>query len=435
VTVTSTDEPGILLPMRHFVTLCLLALPLLRCDSSPPMSQAVPAAIVDSASHVLAQLVATANPQAGTLTFSPAQIAASISPQALKGLTIDQAGGGDAQPANTVDLVSTDCMNNFSTGGHVFQCNVELRSFFPFAVQNVYAQVTSITASDGGTVVGYQGINSTSDSTYSPPLSNALGLWGYNNGSTNGSFLSAYVSGQPSGLNSATQTWEFENADNQIIQYGVSIWGTIGYSSYSFGFAASRYVDACTGGTSTTNDEEETLVNLPFDFAIYSDIYYGTTQKGGFGADGIFTFGRVSRPPAQPLPNSLVSYPAIFPFWDNLVTTSGGQICYQTFFAAPNRKFVVEWQGMNFGNAPGNSPPSSLDFEVLLFEGSGEIDTIYHSMVGGTGSGDRQNGSMATIGVQDGTHALYDYEFSPLSGGSDQGYYATGSSNSYIPHY
>jgi hypothetical protein len=99
--------------------------------------------------------------------------------------------------------------------------------------------------------------------------------------------------------------------------------------------------------------------------------------------------------PSSAAPNLLVA-----PYWTDLITRGGG-ICYGVVGAAPNRRWVVEWEDvMEFG---GGSQGAHATFEVIVEEAApprtnNVIDVAYHQMDGlqrpNAGSGiENQDGS------------------------------------------
>jgi hypothetical protein len=113
-------------------------------------------------------------------------------------------------------------------------------------------------------------------------------------------------------------------------------------------------------------------------------------------------------------------------------------MCTETFGTAPNRLFGVEWFDYDFNTPPpgslgdGPNQGANLDFEAFLYEGTGEIDTVYNTMSPGTGTSPtagRESGGLATTGLQNetGTVATSDHD---NTGGFG---YGAGNGWSYIP--
>jgi len=80
---------------------------------------------------------------------------------------------------------------------------------------------------------------------------------------------------------------------------------------------------------------------------------------------------------------------AIFPYWDDLNPSTGGNIRYSTLGSAPNRRFVTTWT-----NVPHYNVSGSYTFQVVLYE-NGSIRFRYDASSNANGS---SNGG-ATIGV------------------------------------
>src|SRR5437660_7220380 len=83
--------------------------------------------------------------------------------------------------------------------------------------------------------------------------------------------------------------------------------------------------------------------------------------------------------------NNLIS-----PHWDDLLTNSTGSCIFSsTTGTAPNRIFNLEWRATLFTGG------GSVNFELRLYETTGEIDFVYGTVT--------NSGSSATVGVQRGT--------------------------------
>jgi hypothetical protein len=429
------------------------------CSAPAPKAEPVASGIANAESgssgprnsRALGHFTATFDGKTKALSFAPVGrpivLDDNLQPLSEDGITVSQSGGGNGQPTNTVDLVSTGCVNTYPTG-NTFQCTVNMRSYYNTrSIANVYAQIDSVTV--GGTTYTttaspYDSNNSDTDSTYNPPLSNLHGLWAHQNTSTNGSFLSANDGsngGNGNGNNQGSRIWEFKNPGNLAVSYDILVWASLGYSNYASAFGPS-YVDACSGGTTVTTTSKSGIP-LPFDFMLFSSSALDTVN---IAYNGQITFGSThltnhNPPIALPSTSSNVPRPVIFPFWDDLKygaaapavnpSAAAGEMCYQTLGTAPSRQFVVEWRNMTFANAPGLTPPCSLDFEVLLYEGTGEIDTVYNYMDGTTTgsapSNGRETGTQATFGFQDSTGTLANQDAT-----NDVGNYSSGTSNAYI---
>lgn len=137
--------------------------------------------------------------------------------------------------------------------------------------------------------------------------------------------------------------------------------------------------------TAYPQDDDKQLVNIGFTFNYggvgYTQVRIITNGALHFGADQNFhqAFNNTAFPIAA-------ADRVIAPYWDDLDPGSGGTVRYSTLGSAPNRYFVVSWEGVpRYGGA------GSYTFQAILYE-SGDIKFQY-----GPGSAD---GSSATIGVE-----------------------------------
>jgi hypothetical protein len=368
----------------------------------------------DRANHRLA-----IDPPSATAASASKIVRYSVDP-----IPIDQTGG-PLPPPNNVDLVSTNCIDSYPAA-QTFQCDVELRSTFTRALTNVYVQITSVTL-NGAAITGYDGTNS--DSYNSLGLDPTHGLWGYTNASEDPNAISGVLTSEAAGFNTGTRTWVFDNTADQNIDYAIAVFASEGFSSYDLSGpnpSLAGYVDACSGGTSITTSPA-TNIALPFDFTIYNT----NTTSLNVAFNGQITFGTTALTTSSvpsALPSAAAPAPVFFPFWDDIgasTTDGSAQICYQTIGTAPNRQFVLEWSGLDFLNAPGGpNLGANLDFEVFLFEGTSEIDTVYNAMTGDATSDGRENGALATVGLQDetGTIATAEYQSQSFGTGFSWGY-------------
>jgi hypothetical protein len=142
-------------------------------------------------------------------------------------------------------------------------------------------------------------------------------------------------------------------------------------------------------------------IGFDFDFfgSTYSDFYVTSNGLVMFG-------GGSTQYTNHNIPNTWGADNYIAPFWDDIVIHSSGDIMYQTIGTAPNRKLVIQFTNMSFWN----SPVLLGTFQVILYEGSNNIQTQYRSIVDLTS--DRASGNSATIGLEnaDGSAGvLYSY--------------------------
>ncbi len=150
------------------------------------------------------------------------------------------------------------------------------------------------------------------------------------------------------------------------------------------------------------NGDIQNLI-LPFNFIFYGIRYNSITvcSNGWISPGGTeqFTFMNWQ------IPGALGPSPMIAPFWDDLMTSSGGQVCY--YYDSAAHRFIVEWSGMR------NHYDSSVEtFQVILLDetyyetttGDGEIIFQYKEINNtDQGSYPSSHGQFATVGIEDHT--------------------------------
>ncbi|HSH03058.1 MAG TPA: Ig-like domain-containing protein [Anaerolineae bacterium] len=151
-------------------------------------------------------------------------------------------------------------------------------------------------------------------------------------------------------------------------------------------------------------DDGETSVSLPFTFN-----YYGNNiTELRVGNDGGILINNLTgdvpfNNSALPSGDANLANGVILPFWDD-IDSDTGDVYTATVGVAPDRQFIIQWhQRPHFSNV-GDST-----FQVILYEGSNNIDFVYEDVVFGNASFD--NGASATVGLQrDSSNALqYSY--------------------------
>ena len=130
---------------------------------------------------------------------------------------------------------------------------------------------------------------------------------------------------------------------------------------------------------------------IGFDFEFfgnsYNQFYINTNGQVLFGA-GSWYYAN------DPIPDNWIPQNFIAPFWDDLVIDETGDIMYQTVGTAPNRKLIVQFRNMSFWA----NPDLLGSIQVILFEGSNEIQIQYRNLINVTVT--RTTGSSATIGLE-----------------------------------
>lgn len=138
-------------------------------------------------------------------------------------------------------------------------------------------------------------------------------------------------------------------------------------------------------------------VTLPFAFPFGGTSYTSLSVN----ADGYIAFdGRNGFNQNFIIPTASSTYPYTAPnafiaaFWDDLNPSAGLEagIFAQVLGTAPNREYVVEWYRIPI---QANNTRTELTFQVVLFEGSGDI-LLQYAQLKGPGS----TGASATIGVE-----------------------------------
>jgi hypothetical protein len=151
-----------------------------------------------------------------------------------------------------------------------------------------------------------------------------------------------------------------------------------GQQTYAAGTCNDAFEDISSTGTLAPNASncDDCGDNLPIGFTFN---FFGTDHTDiNVSSDGYLTFGATtgdfSNDPS--FPNPAEPNDMIAPYWDDWQTALGGDIYYQTIGSAPNRHFVVQWQGVqHFG-----STDEFATFEAILSEGSNNIAFRYGAL-------------------------------------------------------
>lgn len=159
--------------------------------------------------------------------------------------------------------------------------------------------------------------------------------------------------------------------------------------------------------TSYPNDDDRQTVNIGFTFN-YGGVNYTQLQ---IITNGLLHFG-ANQNMHQAFTNTTLPTGAydrfIAPYWDDLnpLGNPTTQVRYSTLGSAPNRRFVVSWEGV-----PVFPNTGSYTFQVVLYE-NGDIKFQY-------GAGNA-NGASATIGleVSSSDYNLFSFNASSVSNGT-----------------
>jgi hypothetical protein len=170
-------------------------------------------------------------------------------------------------------------------------------------------------------------------------------------------------------------------------QYGYTCEGAEGYA----------YIDA-TSDTLLYLDDGVVSLELPFPFTFYGTVYseVQASVNGNLQFDTenpLFLHSCLTEGPAAEMGDMIA------PYWTDLDLRTVGFLETTTVGVAPQRIFVVEWDGVpRFGD----EPEETVTFEVQLFEGSNDIVFLYEDTTTPTGS----NGSSALVGLQSETQGV-----------------------------
>jgi hypothetical protein len=165
------------------------------------------------------------------------------------------------------------------------------------------------------------------------------------------------------------------------------------------------YRDVSSVGTKLPLSGYNNGVNvlIGFNFTLY-----GTTVDNlVVSTDGYLCFDGSLTPNNDTIPSTFPPNGLIAPFWSNLDPrpNQAAAVYMQKGGSAPNRFFVIQWTGYAFQN----DPAANLNFQVVIFEGTNEVQFQYGVMQNGDGTtGGQASGSAATIGVKssDGTRGV-----------------------------
>lgn len=157
------------------------------------------------------------------------------------------------------------------------------------------------------------------------------------------------------------------------------------------------WIDISASGTVlsfTGLDDASTAAPVPlgFTFLLFgqsvSEVYVHTN---GF----LTTAATFSPTSGSAFPSSDGVPGVIAPFWDDLYLRDYSAVYTQTVGVAPYRRFVVQYRDMGLYSDLG----ARLNFEVVLYETSGEVQFLYGVSTSST-SADRSWGSLATVGIE-----------------------------------
>lgn len=328
-------------------------------------------------------------------------------PKRFDQLVIDR--NGVANSTNTPGASVEFQTNSFSTppGDPTyplpnFTANLSIRSFYQRPLDNVYAEVVSLTPAPGGTITACTNTTApcTAISQIPAPLTNYLnpaslsrGIWQYGNIAADGN---------------KNITWTWLGSSN--FSFIVQVKGSPARLSYAQGRTDNvPFVDAClvAGATafSLADDGTTPAITLPFPFTIFdrtSSTIAGSVFQLRIAANGYINIGTAitSTGANTSLPTLTGARNGIFAFWDDLVPAAGG-VCYAVQGTWPTRSAVVTWKNANVKSIPG----STITFSAVLYEQTDVIDFLYDAPYSGNPDDPEAYepelvGSSATFGLQ-----------------------------------
>ncbi len=165
------------------------------------------------------------------------------------------------------------------------------------------------------------------------------------------------------------------------------------------GGPAYGWIDISGSGTALgIGDDDDVELTLPFTFWYYGEAFSSVTLGDGLlllGPDNAIR----NRNACLPADNTDGGDGLIMVMWDDLNAEEGGEVYYETLGKAPDRQFVVMYDGV-----PHYGSSSFYTFEVVLTETSNQILMQYASV--GSKEAEYNNGASATVGIQpDGPYA------------------------------
>jgi hypothetical protein len=140
----------------------------------------------------------------------------------------------------------------------------------------------------------------------------------------------------------------------------------------------------------TSNSGQAQSINIGFPFSFYENTY----TSCGVSNNGLITFGGSSGiynlplqiPTSTSSPNNFIA-----PFWSSLTADSNSKLLYTTRGVDSGRVFVLQ-----FTNFKQSSGSAHITFQVLLYEGSNNIEFHYRDLDGALTSTSNQ----LSIGIQ-----------------------------------
>jgi hypothetical protein len=165
---------------------------------------------------------------------------------------------------------------------------------------------------------------------------------------------------------------------NALISYDtIRVLGTVRCDSYSV--ASITYAPLATTGTSISLGDDQVSGAIPIGFNF--NFFCNTYTNAYISSNGFITFNATSGSgccSGQAIPNASDPNDLIALAWDDLYPPGAGSITYYTTGVAPNRQFVVNYNGIPLccGAVP------AVTGQIILFETSNRAEIHITSAVG-----------------------------------------------------
>src|SRR5437867_171166 len=182
-------------------------------------------------------------------------------------------------------------------------------------------------------------------------------------------------------------------------------------SSYTVTPTAFSY-RTISGSNLNLDDDSSVGIGLPFPIAFaggsFSVVFVGSNGNVSFTAPFTAYLN-------EPIPTTQIAT-LVAPWWDDLLPLVGTSqnVFWAVTGTAPNRELVVEWRDVPHYEC-GPSAATTVTFQVVFFEGSGNILFNYADAIFGGGCAVDDRGASATVGVQTGAGLGTSFSFNTQS--------------------
>ena len=159
-----------------------------------------------------------------------------------------------------------------------------------------------------------------------------------------------------------------------------------------------------------SDDDDDYQSNVPIGFTFhFAGTDYTVLEPTSNGVISLDQEGNDAYD-SEPLASNEYTGAALFPWWDDLDTSIDGLVYAQTLGTAPNRAFVIQYDGISHNNS--SEPGFGITFQAVLCEGSNNIVFQYLDAVFADPSyPDNDHGRDATIGIKDDNFSVWQYSF------------------------